>query len=499
MTHSTARRLFPLFHPDRLAAALVLLAVAVRWPWLSVQSIAFDESFSLAVSRANWPVLFQAVLSDGVHPPLYYVLHKGTLALFGLPEFGQRFDAAVFSVLAVALVYRAGRIFAGSRAGLAAALLLALNPVHVWLSQEARMYSLLIALTITAMTFFWQAVERGRRRDWAGLAAVHAVIFTLHYFGFLVPTVQFLFLLTTFRRNHRRLRMWAFAQAVAFLPLLPWLVATARREAQTFGIGFLVRPDIVDLPVTFWNLLVGASTRLGTVSLLLGVLVGGFFLFALRPPTGTGRARRVWLLLTLWAAAPPVITWLVSQRRSFYADRYLSFTIPALVLLLAGAWLRVDIRWRKPVLVALTAATALGLVAVRLDPAFHKDDWRGAAACIDRQARRGDVILLYSTHIKLVFDYYHRGPVPVRPISLNLQQFEIDPLTADAVRAWVVYPYTRRPTHYPLQPLMPNGYWHTDPQRNPLLVDWFDRHRQGVVDYRHFRGVEVWLVEVRNP
>ena len=55
--------------------AILLLATALRWLWLSAQSIAFDESFSLVVSSANWPTLFQAILSDGVHPPLFYMIH----------------------------------------------------------------------------------------------------------------------------------------------------------------------------------------------------------------------------------------------------------------------------------------------------------------------------------------------------------------------------------------------------------------------------------------
>src|SRR5687768_14791043 len=91
-----------------LMVAILLLATCLRLPWLKAQSIAFDESFSLAVGSANWPVLFQAVLSDGVHPPLFYIIHKGALALWGISEFGQRFLAAVFSILSVALIYWAG-------------------------------------------------------------------------------------------------------------------------------------------------------------------------------------------------------------------------------------------------------------------------------------------------------------------------------------------------------------------------------------------------------
>lgn len=474
--------------------AVVLLATWLRLPSLGVQSIAFDESYSLVVGQADWPTLFEAILSDGVHPPLFYILHKGALALWGTSEFGQRFSAAIFSILSVALGYKAGQVIFNRGTGLLAALLLALNPLHVWLAQEARMYSLFGALTIVSMMVFWQAIHTNHRRDWIALIAVNSVIFVLHYFGFLVPTVQFVFIVLTFRRNYQNLRIWAMAQVIAVVPLLPWLIATANREVQTFGIGFLVRPTAFDLPFTFWNLAVGNSNLFWPASVLTITVSGVALITALRPITPHKGAQ---LLVGLWALLPPLITWLVSQRHSFYADRYLSFVIPGLILLLAfGATCVARPSWRVLLIGGLVAASGYGLVASRLDPAFKKDNWHGAASYIAQSEQPGDVILLYTTHIKFAFSYYYQGNAPQKPISLNLDNFPIEPLTESHRRAWVVYPYTRCPTHYPMQPLMSDGYWDNDPARNPLLVEWLQARANNVLDYRHFRGIQVWLVDL---
>jgi hypothetical protein len=187
----------------------------------------------------------------------------------------------------------------------------------------------------------------------------------------------------------------------------------------------------------------------------------------------------------------------VSQRRPLYADRYLSFVIPGLLLLLAFGVTRVSQPgWRLLLLSGLLISSGYGLITTRLDPAFWKDDWRGTAAYISHREQPGDAILLYTTHIKFVFDYYYRGQATPQPISLNLENFPIGPLVAGHQRVWVVYPYTRPPTHYPVQPLLPTGYWYKDPQRNPLLVAWLEQRAAQVVDYQHFRGVEVWLVDL---
>ena len=125
-----------------------------------------------------------------------------------------------------------------------------------------------------------------------------------------------------------------------------------------------------------------------------------------------------------------------------------------------------------------------------------RDDWRGTAAYVVQNEQPGDVVLLYTTHIGLSFGYYYQGDAPLKPISFNLEQFAIGPLVKDHQRAWVVYPYTRRPTHYPMQPLMPNGYWDDDPDRNPRLVKWLEAHTDNIIDYQHFRGIQMWLVDL---
>ena len=431
--------------------AILLLATALRWLWLSAQSIAFDESFSLVVSSANWPNLFRAILSDGVHPPLFYMIHKSVLALWGTSEFGQRFSAAVFSIMGVALVYWAGRIIFDRKVGLVAALLLALNPLHIWLAQEARMYSLFAALTIVSMTSFWLAIRRKQRRYWVVLTVANSLIFGLHYFGFLIPTIQFGFIILTFGYNHRNLRAWVLAQIIAAGPLIPWLIATAQREAQTFGIGFLVRPSVPDFFITLWNLAIGASNIFWPATLLAIIVVCLGLLMTLRPlPPHHIQLKQARQLLWLWVLLPLLITWLVSQRRSFYADRYLSFIIPGLALLLAVGLSRLtQLHWRMGLLGGLIIASGYGFSATQLDPAFQKDNWRGVASYISQNEQPQDVILLYTTHIKFAFDYYYQGYAPSKPLSLNLESFKIESLTAGHRRVWVVYPYTRRPTHYP--------------------------------------------------
>lgn len=482
-----------------VVVGIILLAALIRLLFLDMQNIAFDESFSLAVGSTNWPLLFQAILSDGVHPPLFYALHKVALSIWGNSEFGQRFMAAVFSLLGLPILYQLGKRLFNPSVGLLAMLLLALNPLHVWFSQEARMYSLLSMLVTLSMIFFWEALNKNNHRAWFKLMITNALIFLIHYFGLLVPVAQLSYLLLTFNQNYKHLRLWTLSQIGAGIFLVPWLVATFLRPVQSFGIGFLVRPTLQDLPLSFWNLLTGINSNFVSALLTLiffgiAFVVGLFFRQTLTRQT----IKRPQLLLLCWGVGPVILVWVMSQRRSFYADRYFSFCIPALLLLASYGTFRLSSSFkRNAVASGLILVTVLGLVISCRSLTYQKDDWRGAASYVATHQQPQDVILLRSLHIKFVFDYYH-GRTDSIPATINLEERDVDELTQGALRAWLVYPYTRRPTHYPMQPLTDESVWELDLGVPRLLKQWFAENESNIIDNRRFLGVQVWLIDL-NP
>ena len=483
-------------NPAKIAIlSLMLLAAYLRLRILGQQSVAFDEGFSLAVSSKPLPILFQAILSDGVHPPFFYVIFKGALALYGRTEFGARFVTAVFSLAGIPLLYAfGGRIFASQgvfnrRLGLAAAALLAVSPIHIWLAQEARMYSLLSLLVTLNFWSFWHLLRRPKPRYWSGFVGSAALIYVVHYFGLLVPLIQFLFILLTYRHSRRIFIPWSISQVIAGLALLPWLVLTARREVQSFGIAFLVRPNLADIGQSIWNMTLGLAPHLwliaipGLLMVALSLLLAGRRLL---------QSRAV-LLLALWGLVPILLVWAMSQQRSFYADRYLSFTIPAFLLLIVYGLNQL----RPPVstaLIGLLWLLTLGNHLLSLGhPAFHKDNWRAVAQYIAAYERPDDIILLRSPHIQLPFSYYYRGLVTPKLTSFNAESYPIETLVEPNRRVWVVMPYTRRPTHYPMQPLTEASVWQLDPDARNLQT-YVEANQRRILETQRFLGVQIWLI-----
>ena len=201
----------------RLAPLLILLALVLLGHWLRVHNLdafSFWTDEGLTPERSGYPIaqilrndiLIQGIVTKDTHPPLYYLILHLTRQLFGLSDFAFRYPSVLFGVLLIPLLYQFGRRLApypfwrglgrstgkrgsrgaGGRAdaharvvstrgrgltfGLIVALLAAVNPLQVYYSQEARMYSLL-ALLATGMSYvLWGAITTaaGRRPPAAG-------------------------------------------------------------------------------------------------------------------------------------------------------------------------------------------------------------------------------------------------------------------------------------------------------------------------------------------
>ena len=144
---------------------LTVLAAALRFATLDLQSFDFDEAFTVGpVLGGSFGHALDAIPRTESSPPLYYVLAWLWSRPFGLGEVGLRSLSALLGAALVPVVYGAARELASRRAGLIAAALVAVNPLLFFYSQEARTYSL-FALTATLSFWAFLAARRdpGRR------------------------------------------------------------------------------------------------------------------------------------------------------------------------------------------------------------------------------------------------------------------------------------------------------------------------------------------------
>lgn len=113
---------------------LILICLAVRLIGLN-QSLWLDEAISANVSKNfSYSQIITSFSPSDFHPPGYYLMLKAWTGVFGNSEISLRMPSVIFSLATIYIVYLLGGIWP--------AMLTGFNPLLVYYSQEARMYSM---------------------------------------------------------------------------------------------------------------------------------------------------------------------------------------------------------------------------------------------------------------------------------------------------------------------------------------------------------------------
>lgn len=451
--------------PPALAGALAtILAIGcVLRVWgLQAQSFSMDEIYELTLAKASPTAIIGH--ADGL-PPLYHLLLHEWLPLFG-GDASARWLSVVAGVVTVWVMWKLGAQLAGTAAGLAAASLLTISPIHIYYSQEARCYGLLVLWAVLAIWFFLRARGSDARRDWAAFWAVSLLgLCTHYYFSLLLIGLIVSLLAEGASRLPLRRMVLAFAfLAVAALPLA-WL-AVGDLELQkkypdpaarlspaslaytlfTFLGGYSLGPSLSELHV--------ATARQAALEVLpwavtLGSAAAYFGYLAL---TGPRWRRPAWALLLMIAvplALCGLLGWLLGIG---YRVRYVSWAAAPLLALIALGIVRRPDRW-------LTRAGTLVLVAVSLVaihrrhsvPRYMTEDSRSAAQWLAANVDSSDPIFVSSDYMRIPLSYYAGEDRELRVLPhvtssarLRADLDSIRSVTAAGEPFWLVY---SRPFH----------------------------------------------------
>ena len=93
-------------------------------------------------------------------PPLWYLIAWADSRVLGTGEYALRLPSALAGIATVPLAWAIGRELTARRAtAIAMAAFVAVNPLFVWYSQEARAYGLFVLFAALAMLCFLRALR----------------------------------------------------------------------------------------------------------------------------------------------------------------------------------------------------------------------------------------------------------------------------------------------------------------------------------------------------
>ncbi|MFC7261027.1 glycosyltransferase family 39 protein [Streptomyces lutosisoli] len=414
---------------ERWAALLVFLlpmAVAMTWvlPSIGHRQLWRDEHCTWWASSIGYPDLgFLIEHIDVVFTPFYASMHVW-IALVGTSPTALRLPEGLAMAASAGLLGLIGRQLFTRRAGLLAGLLFALVPTVTRYGQEARPYAFAVLFSLLATFLLLRALERPTLRIWTLYALAVSLTGLSHLVALSVVAAHGVAVLRARRGGHHFVH-WAFGCAVVMgtSALLP-MVAKGSGQAGQIAWNEASLLDVATYPRDLFG-----SWFAGAVVMGLGVV-------------GLLMAGHKAVMPAVWAALPPALTFLTSDRLHLFLPRYLLFTIPAWLLLAAAGADRcaeglIRLRWmgrrgRAAGWVLVTGAVAgfafqvFPAVATARQDLPGEPDYAGAGRIVRAGERPGDGIVYDGEFSeRKAMSYELRGGARPKDVLMRLTPQEI--------------------------------------------------------------------------
>lgn len=398
------------------------------------QSLWLDEGINAVfVRNLNfYQLIFEYSLGD-FHPPLYHLTLKAFTFIFGFGEISLRMPSVIFAVSTVYTTYLIGRKLYDTKVGIIASLFIATSALHVYYSQEARMYMMASFFATVSLYFFISALKESRLFHWAGfILSTTIMLYTDYLPYFLLPT--YVIYLLAFRKNIKKSTLRSYIPAFILIAIfiIPGmflfleqlkvgLAASAASPAWSKVVG---SSNLKDLALVFVKFTVGRiSNDNNLVYFLLFLPAGAYFLVLML--IATLRLTRERSILLFFLLTPIILSYGFSFFIPIFSYFRLIFTLPAFYIILASTV--TNLNWNTPTRIMLMTVLLINFLSLSLyflNPKFQREDWKNASIYVNGTKNQTSVVLFESNFTFSPFDYYNQGRIEAKGA---LDSFNPDP------------------------------------------------------------------------
>ncbi|AFY32821.1 glycosyltransferase family 39 protein [Calothrix sp. PCC 7507] len=335
-------------------------------------------------------------IEDPQHPPLYFLMARLWMQVFGPSLTASRTLPALLSLLALPLMYGLGiELFTSRTAALLATALVALSPFDILFAQTARQYSLLTVAVIGSSFLLLRALRLSTWQNWGLYILANTLgLYTHPFFGLtLIAQGTYALLLmtvktsknTTVSRNYIELST-LIAIASSLILYIPWLLVlknnyqrvsdTTNWTRAIVDFLYLVKLWILSFTALFLDLDFGFNSIFTYLLRLLVLLLIASAIYTVCRQTN----RPTWLFILTTIFVPFLLLvvpdLLLGGKRSA-VSRYLISCYPgvqlAVAYLLATKILQRRRFWQGITLLLITGSIASSTVSAFSDTWWSKD------------------------------------------------------------------------------------------------------------------------------
>jgi mannosyltransferase len=318
-----------------IAFGLSVFATITFWT-ITKSSIWFDEAFGAYLIRFNFAEIARYTAAD-LHPPLYYWLLKLWSMFFGNTELALRSMSTLFGGIAIIFGYLLTHRLFDKKVARFSLIFIVLSPMLVRYGQEARMYTLVVAIALVATYVLTFAITTKKRLPWIIYGVLVSLGMWTHYFSAIVWVAHWVWRADIIRRVARKgkfikiffSREWIGAHIIAVSIFIPWLPFFIKQIFTVQAFGFWIPPVTSITLINFMTNVIyyrDASDAKGWLALGLIIAVTLLAVLAFRIYKSQNEVQRqAYRLIITLAFIPTLLLFMLSMPplRSSFIDRYL--------------------------------------------------------------------------------------------------------------------------------------------------------------------------------
>lgn len=403
------------------------------------QSLWLDEATSGLVARDIGFIEILTEFSPGdFHPPFYYLFLKAWAFIFGATEIALRLFSVTAGVLTVYFVYLIGKEIKNSETGLLAAIFIATSGLHIYYSQEARMYAL-SAFLVTTLVYLFIKLKKSKG-IW--LWFVFSFLLVVNSFTDYLPNT-ILIVFWSFSLWVGKSREWWKKFILSHIPLVFFWLFWFPTFSKQLSSGLGVKTSAPG----WWKVLGGTNLKqlalvpvkfvLGRISLLnkklyavlSGTAVTFYGLVMFFPILKRGFKKllkqKKEILIWMWLIIPILTSALLGLKLSVFSYFRLLFVLPAFYLLLSFGVSRFKPKLKIVVVFVILGLNLLSSSAYFLNERFQREDWRSMVETVEENSVDNSVVLFVTNGQMEGYRYYSKSDKLKGPDGLSNEYSQI--------------------------------------------------------------------------
>lgn len=378
------------------------------------QSLWLDEAISANAAKqlSFWQYVTSYPIGD-FHPPGYFAILWVWSHIFGFSEIALRMPSVIFGSLTIFVTYLLGKGLFNKKIGLLASLFLAIGPLHIYYSQEARMYSF-AAFAATLASFCLLKFLKGETFFYFFYPLSVGLVL---YSDYLAYTIILSHLTYVFWQERHQFKNFSLSLINGLVLIIPWLLVFPEQLRQGRQIAENV-PGWATVVggANFKNFaLVGVKSIIGRISLENKTLYASvmlpislFYIWLISQTLKNFKKETIFLFCLL--VIPVLMAFTVSFIIPVLSYFRMIFILPPFYILTASGIFFLKPQLQRYAIVLICIISIVCLLVYYLNPKFQRENWKGLVDFLGSRPKN-NIVLFEDSNLPAPFIYYEKQTI----------------------------------------------------------------------------------------